>query len=667
MEHVSEPHFRRGTALLVISVIFVAAFSIIVIIVPYSSDQPDLSVRVCVIDSGINKDNTLRSRVILESSFINTSYGYSINLNSTADSLPLYTPHGTYVAKIIARDAPDAAIVNAKVVTSNNTATVESIVAAIHWAVEEAECDIINLSIGTYPYVQGMLREAVRWAFYSGVTIVAAAGNDGQGGIAGTSVDSPAVYPEVIAVGAVNEGGMPYDFSARGPLRNRTVKPDIAANGFYSINGAAGVFGTSFAAPVVASAAANIINFCEENEWSWTPGMIKAVLTSTATYLSSEAWEVGAGLLNSERAIELVNNVAKRSRLPMVAYLTPATGPFVFERWFVNSSTIITGSVFCSRNTLFTIIYSGSAAEWVHGPTAIRINQTGSFQFSIDIISNETLEGLTLTVTLSSSAYSNLRARMTFDAALPLARIAFDISHTPWLMDSIYGQFREMYSLLTSSGIAVEEIRFESDITPGNLGRYDAIFILDPCAWGYRYEQGNVWSMQSFTYSQSEKDAYLGYWESGGSILVVGMGNRSLDMESANSFLSLFGFQLNYDRIPRITIEVGGISSTLLITDLMNHTTTENIESFDFVGCSVNYTGNAYSLAQAELSFLDEYGVIHIENYTVMAALEGVLDGRMIVSGTNFMFDNWGVEGYYQSEDNDRFLLQIAYWLIGVT
>jgi hypothetical protein len=144
------------------------------------------------------------------------------------------------------------------------------------------------------------------------------------------------------------------------------------------------------------------------------------------------------------------------------------------------------------------------------------------------------------------------------------------------------------------------------------------------------------------------------------------MGNRSLDLESTNEFLSLFGFRLNYDRIPRITIEVGGISSTQLVTDLMNHTTTENINGFDFVGCSVNYTGNAYPLAQVEMSYLDEFGVVHSENHTVMAALEGVSDARMIVSGTNFMFDNWGVEGLRQSEDNDRFILQIAYWLIGV-
>ena len=665
MDDTGEPGFRRGTAVLVITVIFVATFAVAALI-PRNSDFPDLNVRVCIIDSGINKDYSLLSRVVLERSFINTSYGYSVNLNTTGDSMPLNNPHGTYVAKIIARDAPDAAIVNAKVVTSNNTATVESIVAAIYWAVEEAECDVINLSIGTYPFIQGTLRAAVKWAFEKGVVIVAAAGNNGKGGIAGTSVESPAVYPEVIAVGAVDEHGEPYDFTGRGPLRNRTAKPDIVAYGFYSVNGAGGVFGTSFAAPMVTAAAATIIKYCQENEWSWTPGMIKAVLTSSATYLSSENWEVGAGLLNTDIALEFVSNVVKRNGLPLVAFISPRNGPYSFERWFANSSTIITCSVFCSGNALFTINYAGLAVDYIHGPTTIWINQTGSFQFSMDIPSNESQDGLSLIVTLSSTNYGILRTRVNFDAASPLARIAFDISHSSWLTDSIYGQFREMYSLLTDAGIAIEEIRFESEITTEHLRRFDAIFILDPCAWDYTYEYNEISLSSTFTYSQTEKDAYLDYWNSGGSILVIGMGNRSLDLIATNELLALFGFALNYDQIPQITIEVGGISSTLLVTDLMNHTATAGIGSFDFVGCSVNYSGDAFPLAQVEVTLVGELDLIYEENRTVMAALEGVGEARMIVSGSNFMFDNWGVEGYYQSDENDRFILQIAYWLIGV-
>ena len=85
MDDGGEPGYRRGTALLIISVIFVAAFAAIVII-PRTPDLPELQVRVCVIDSGINKDYSLDTRVVLEKSFINTSYGYSVNLNSTTDS-----------------------------------------------------------------------------------------------------------------------------------------------------------------------------------------------------------------------------------------------------------------------------------------------------------------------------------------------------------------------------------------------------------------------------------------------------------------------------------------------------------------------------------------------------------------------------------------------------
>ncbi|MFX1439179.1 MAG: hypothetical protein ACFFFD_02945, partial [Promethearchaeota archaeon] len=394
---------------------------------------------------------------------------------------------------------------------------------------------------------------------------------------------------------------------------------------------------------------------------------IKAALISSATHLSSESWEVGAGLLNTRGAMNYVSDANKKNELPLVAALTPGTGPYSFERWFVNSSTIITYSVFCSSNASFRISYLGSAADWVHGPSMFELNQTGSFQISIYVQTNESQDSLNLTVMLYSSTYGYHRADMTFDAATPLAMVAFDISHSPWVRDSIYGQFREMYSLLSSAGIAIEELRYESQITVENLGRYDAIFILDPCAWGSVYRNGEVEIASIHSYSQAQKNAYLAYWESGGSILVAGMGNRSLNLNSTNELLLLFGFSLNYDQIPEVTIEANGISSTLLVTDLMNHTTTSGIGSFDFVGCSVNFTGNASCLAQVEITYLDGEGALQTENRTVMAALEGLDNARMIVSGTNFLFDNWGVKGYYQSEENDLFILQIAYWLVGIT
>ncbi|MFQ5831712.1 MAG: S8 family serine peptidase [Candidatus Thorarchaeota archaeon] len=664
MDGDAEPTPVRGTALLVITIIIVA-ISLGAAVLPRNGPTPDLRVRVAVIDSGITKDGELLARVVAETSFINSTFGYNAVDNSTEDSQPNGSPHGTYVAKILSRKAPDAAIVNAKVVTANNTATIEGIISAIRWAVDEENCSVINISLGTLPTTKSQLGEVVKWAFERGVSIVAAAGNNGMGGVAGTSIESPAVNPEVIAVGATDDRNRIYDFSARGPLWDRTIKPDISAPGFYTENGVT-VFGTSYATPVVSAAAVRLIEFCEENDLSWTPGMIKATLLASATHLSVEEWEVGAGVVDLVEALSLIENAMESEGLPQIAALSPTSGPFSFERWFVNSTTHVSLSVFCSNITTFSILYAGSASEWVTGPQNVTANQIGKFHFEIRVVANETQNDLDLEVVLISPGYSFLRASFTFDAASPQARIAFDFSHTPWLIDSIYGQFKSMYELITQAGIAVEEIRFPQEIISKNLTEYDAIFIVDPSAWYYSMLDNETIPAPIFSYSPAEITSYTDYWNAGGSLIVLGLGNSSLNLSSANELLWPFGFQLNYDQIPAVTIVVNGVSSTELITDIQEHNATSGIGSFDFNGCSVNYTGGAYSLAQTEVSFLLTNGSLSQENRTVMAALEGAGGGRMIVSGSNFLFDNWGISGGYQSDQNALFVLQITKWLTGI-
>ena len=108
---------------------------------------------------------------------------------------------------------------------------------------------------GKSPSIFDELRSVVEWVFAQNVTIIAACGNNGQDGVSGSSIESPSVYQEVISVAAIDELGIPYSFSGRGPMINRTIKPDISAPGFYS-NGHVTLYGTSFAAPVVTAAAA---------------------------------------------------------------------------------------------------------------------------------------------------------------------------------------------------------------------------------------------------------------------------------------------------------------------------------------------------------------------------------------------------------------------------
>jgi major intracellular serine protease len=663
-EDVVEPTRKRGTALLVMTIIVIA--SVVVLEgIPRMYTEPNLDVRVAIIDSGINKDAELRSRVVAEKSFINKSYGYLSSDNSTDDSYPSGSLHGTYVAKIVASGAPDAGIVNAKVVWSNDIATPSAIVDAIRWAVIEENCSIINLSLGMDIVSGDIVGDAARWAFQQGVCVVAAAGNNGQNGISGSSIDSPAAYPEVIAVAGINDLLSPYSFSGRGPLRDRIMKPDIAARGYYSENGGT-VFGTSFAAPIVSAGAAVLIAHCLQNGWTWTPGLIKSALLASAAKLPSENWEVGVGKFDLDTALIYLDNAYKEDGLPLLAAISPTEGPFSFEHWFVNHSVFIPVSIFSSSNVTFSLAYRGAAAQWLHGPSEITINQTGTITLELCVIASDTLKNLEAWVSFIAPGYLNLKTSLNFDVFLPFKEIAFDFSTTPWAIDSIYGQFRELTARLTSLGFAVDEFRNQNEINVASLKKYDAVFVIDPCAWEYTIVNNSVTEISNYSYTPTQVSSYVQYWAQGGSLFLVGLSNSSLDLESANDLFSAFNMTLNYDSIPAITIEVNGKVSTTEIVYMIDHPITDFLVSFDYNGCSLNYTGDVFEIAWAEVSWLNESMIVQKENRTVLAGLENGDGGRVLATGSNFFLDNWALNDLYLSTQNYRLALQALYWLVHV-
>lgn len=659
---------KRGLALLVIALIVTATTSIIVFFPIGRSLQ--LHVRVAIIDSGINHEEGIRSRIVAEKSFITLENHYEYSDNSTDDSYPNGNLHGTYVARIISADTLSAALVNAKVVNSENEATEEGIISAIYWAVLEENCTVINISLGKTPSRSDPLKEVIEWAVKKGVTIVAAAGNRAQNGIAGTSIDTPALYSDVIAVAGVDERGSPYAFSGRGPLKYRTIKPDISALGMYS-DSTHIVFGTSFAAPRVTSSVVKIIKYCQDNELEWTPGMIKATLLASASSLSFEIWEVGVGLLNTEAALRLLELAPKSENLPLVCWAMPNLTLFEFERWFVNSTYSIEISLFSSSDASFSISYTGFASRWIRGPRVIYINQTGKFTIWINVISNQPFENLTTYLSLSNSIYGDLNLEFSFDVSVPSAKIAFDLSHTPWWMDSLYGQYRGLYETITQLGIAIEEIHDRSELIFHNLLYYDAVIILDPCAWDTRLENGEI-VKQSIRYSPSELFAITEYWNSGGNLFIIGLDNSSsdraggIDVEGANMLLSLFNMSFNFDHIPSVTITVNGIPSTFIVEYMAEHPITERIDEFDYNGCSLNHSSNATALAWSEFRWRDSEDNIIEENRTLIAILEDPQNGRLVVSGSNFPFDNWGIYGAYRTDENANLARHIVYWLVGL-
>ena len=236
--------------------------------------------------------------------------------------------HGTAVAHALLGVAGEASLVALKVCVPVAGCPETAIYNAIEYALDpngdgdtSDHVDIINLSLGrpyTHPYYSPMA-QVIEDAFSLGVLTVVAAGNLGnRPGI----IFEAASSPNAIAVGATGvaesttSGGMaPY--SSRGPGALAIVKPDIVAPGGpfdLAASGTGDIYhedieGTSYATPLVAGAAALLMQWCPE----CSPFAIKSILLNSAsrtvkystvdpTQLAPISW-AGAGELQIFKAI----------------------------------------------------------------------------------------------------------------------------------------------------------------------------------------------------------------------------------------------------------------------------------------------------------------------------------------------------------------------------
>jgi len=145
-----EPQRRSSSNLKMISVIIIFMLVIsggLLMLLPLGDlfGPTSGSVKVAVIDSGIDIDYSLQGRVANQTSFVLSEYGYLVEDTTLTDSAPDGSVHGTVVAKEIASLSSNAIIVNAKILGPSGTATTSALIAAIRWSVE-MNCSVINLS-----------------------------------------------------------------------------------------------------------------------------------------------------------------------------------------------------------------------------------------------------------------------------------------------------------------------------------------------------------------------------------------------------------------------------------------------------------------------------------------------------------------------------------------
>ena len=320
-----------------------------------SSGGPDgRGVGVAVIDSGVATTSDLASsRVVGWKDFVN-------NRNQPYDD----AGHGSFVAGLIAGDgtaslplesggyatvqfrgvAPAANIIGIKVLDATGQGRGSAVMAGVLWAVAHKDqygIRVLNLSIGSdvaSPAAYDPIDRAVEFAWQHGITVVCAAGNEGEFGMGG--ILSPGNSPYVITVGAtdtrqtpsITDDAVTY-YSSVGPtLFDEFAKPDLVAPGNHLISmrvpgsyidvnfpsnqipvstyvpaapaGAPTSYlmlsGTSTSSPVTAGAVALML----QANPRLTPDDVKVRLMSTADPLpGASRYQQGAGLIDVPGAL----------------------------------------------------------------------------------------------------------------------------------------------------------------------------------------------------------------------------------------------------------------------------------------------------------------------------------------------------------------------------
>ncbi|HDS00733.1 MAG TPA: hypothetical protein ENO22_14115 [candidate division Zixibacteria bacterium] len=221
---------------------------------------------VAIIDNGIDFEHPL-----FNGAFECNGYDFVDDDPLPAEDSGLYYGHGTFVAGIIMRVAPDCKLIPYRAFDEDGSGSVFNITRAVYRAIEDS-ARVLNMSF-SMTSDNLILKDAIDAAFDANIAMAAAPGNDSSY----VSV-YPADYRGVIAVSAIDSMDLISDFSNYGDLI------DICAPGEDIYSSLAGSYqwgtwsGTSFSAPMAAGVSALILSL----EPNLTTSRVEQVLAGTA-------------------------------------------------------------------------------------------------------------------------------------------------------------------------------------------------------------------------------------------------------------------------------------------------------------------------------------------------------------------------------------------------
>lgn len=233
--------------------------------------------------------------------------------------------HGTSVAGIIgaatnnalgvAGIAPDCKMMALRAFDARGVGLESDVARAIAYCLQEG-VSIINMSFGDKTYSR-VLRDVIRYAYQSGITMIASAGNSTS-----DELHYPSAYDETISVAAISENDGLASFS------NFGNSIDLAAPGVGNLtterqNTYSNFNGTSASAPFVTGVAALI----RSAHPSLSPEEIRGILVASADDAGQQGWDhfYGAGILSASRALSMNEPTIVRILSPKTNFATGAS------------------------------------------------------------------------------------------------------------------------------------------------------------------------------------------------------------------------------------------------------------------------------------------------------------------------------------------------------
>lgn len=357
--------------------------------------------------------------------------------------------HGTFVAGVAAATANNgigiagasmgASVLAVKVADVNGQIPSDNVVAGILWAADNG-AKVINLSLGgnTASVTE---RDAVAYAVGKGVLVVASAGND-----ANSTLNYPAAYPQVVAVGATDAAGHRATFSNFGgwvtvaaPGVGITGTAPTAGSEYFKPGYDKGD-GTSFSSPIVAAEAALL--------WSLRPS-VSATDVRLAIVRSSHGY-ANLGLGTGQVDFRAADSALRPDSFPTLTL--PVNGAKVAGVVGLTANSAAAKVRFLINGTAVgapvATVAGVAAASWTSWGAANGSRTVTAVDCSIKDLCNVKTSGVTVSLTnlaaklTSPAASRTLTGAATFTATAPGGGVAFNIdgvrrgfdSSTPYSM-----------------------------------------------------------------------------------------------------------------------------------------------------------------------------------------------------------------------------------------